>query len=603
MDGSDKKSVADNFVKKIKTLLNEKKCNEAFEYLLEISDGEILDQRSWELVPTVVEFLNEDNYLNNLNVFNICEKILETVAVKCNPNETVLLFLEQVEDFENDFRFHALLNPLAKSLTKADLDKVIEWVVSTIRSYSENLPLPSNKKPSEIIVDEHGRSDKLSTKLKYQDPASKRLTTTYQSISSFLEYVINKCINLNSNHNTKISMYLLNLHLTLFGKPFSNLNISGNNELRIYESSIIQMSLLTGNLMKFLKIIEERSFKRITKSIEERRIDIDNIPSLEIQLFDVEISDLAYANFYFILTTSETLSHLIPQVYHPHYLMNTLFYLANYLIKQPEYNLLSKGLRLIAKILERLDIESVSQKYVESAVHRNLFSSLTQVMVYCDSMPERKMALDIFCNYIERFTIRARYSLIIHLYETSNHSGLLALIISILKESIIKSLDSRSPCEYFIGDKLAVILHRICKLPNGSTSDLVEISDELIAALNLLRFLILRDKSNITGIWTIIKTIKDNFLEPLREGIELSRAHWKVKINELEEKKINQHRKNEIVDDISVTVGGENLPKMPIEETIKFCYSALNALDIMECILTRTNECIETHHFYKLPNC
>lgn len=584
MDENDENSVVNDSVRQIRKFLNKKKCQEAIGHLLEISKSEVLDQFSWELVPTVVELLNEDNYLNNRDVFNTCEKILEIVADNCNANETVLLFLEQVEDFENDIRFRVLLKPLAKSLDKANLDKVIEWVVSTIIAYCENLPSPDNVKLEETNDDGY-KDDK--------DPVSERLISTYESILTFSEHVINRVISLQSNQ-IKLSMQLLNLYLSLFGKSFSNLNINKGEIYSMFESSIIQMSRLTGDLLKFFKFIEERNNKQITKTIEERKIDLDNIQSLENQLFQVEINDLAYANFYFILMTSEKLNYLIPKVYHPHYLMNILFYLGNCLLKQPEYILVSKGLKLIDNTLKRIETESISYKSAELKIHHDLLSSLSQIMIFCDSVPERKMALNIFRQYIKLFSMKGRYLLIIHLYETSKNSGLRALIISILKELIITSLDTKLPCEYFIGDKLAAILQRICKLPNDSKSDLVEISDEIITTLNLLRFLILRDKNNITNIWTVLKSIEINYLEPLRKGIELSCAHWKMKIRDLEnEKKMLGNHKDEILTDINVMVGGENLPKMPVEETIKFCCCALNTLDMIECILTRINECIK----------
>ncbi|XP_074096624.1 glomulin-like [Cotesia typhae] len=562
MNENDENSVVNNSVRQIRKFLNKKKCQEAIGHVLEISKSEVLDQFSWELVPTVVELLNEDNYLNNRDVFNTCEKILEIVADNCNANETVLLFLEQVEDLENDIRFRALLKPLAKSLNKANLDKVIEWVVSTIIAYCENLPSLDNVKLEETNENEY-KDDK--------DPVSERLTSTYQSILTFSEHVINRVISLKSNQ-IKLSMQLLNLYLSLFGKSFSSLNINKGETYCMFESSIIQMSRLTGNLLKFFKFIQERNNKQITKNIEERKLDLDNIQSLENQLFQIEVNDLAYANFYFILMTSEKLNYLIPKVYHPHYLMNILFYLGNCLLKQPEYILVSKGLKLIDNTLKRIDTESISYKSAELTIHHDLLASLSQIMIFCDSVPERKMALNIFRQYIKLFSMKGRYLLIIHLYKTSKNSGLRALIISILKELIITSLDTKLPCEYFIGDKLAAILQRICKLPNDSKSDLVEISDEIITTLNLLRFLILRDKNNITNIWTVLKNIEMNYLKPLRKGIELSCAHWKMKIRDLEnEKKMLGNQKEEILTDINVMVGGENLPKMPVEETIKFC--------------------------------
>lgn len=576
------------FIEQIKQHLINNDCHEAFKVVCDHGTDEILDKTSWELVPIIVEYLTEENFVNNTELFASCEKILNIIADKCNPAETVLLFLEQIENLENDVRFKSLLKSLTLCLNKCDLSRVIEWVISTIRAYTEALPLPENENPQL----------KEKTSIENTDPVIDRLISFYQIIINFLESLVhNEVINSNGK-KSKVKLYLIQLHLLLFGKPFSHLNIENETDkLNIFHLSIVQMGKIKGNLLEFFEIIDNRCNKR-TKKYEINNGNVENLNSLEIQLFHSEIPDLAYANYFYFLMSSKLLQHHIPHVYNSHYIMHSCFYLGNYLLTQSEYILVLKGLHLINNILARIENESIKHEVLELSVYRNLLSSLSQVMVYCDSMNERKMALNIFQNYIKRFNMRARHLVIIYLYETSNHSGFLALIINILKEAIVKSLNETPRCECFMGKKLESMLKRIYKLPNGSASDLVEISDEIIAALNLLRFIVIRDTTNIMGVWSFIDTIQDNYLKVLREGIDLARAHWKVKIKDLEnqKKKCSGNITEDIMnDDVIVTVGGENLPRMPVQEKIKFCHQALNALDIIESISIRVNECIENN--------
>lgn len=552
---------------------------------LAMEDGK-LEEKTQEVFPIIIKYLTTENFNNDENLYKSCEEILDFICGECNPEEIIIPLLEQIETAETDIKFNALTRSLAKSLIKSgnNLGYWIASVVSTIIAYVEELSLPENKKPHN---DTNNREQ--------IDPAIKNLNTIYGSIVNFLQILIDHIAG--DKEQTRPRIYLLHLHLVLFGEPFSHLDIDTMSvEPTYYQLSILQTSQLTGDLMQFFKFIDDRSKKRTRKLKYHQPENSLNYFRLSLDLFDSQISDLMYANYYFVLMTSTTLQNKIPQVYHPHYIMNSCLYLGSYLLQRREYILVSKGLRLITAALQRVEYESINYEFLELPIHMELFSNISQVMIHCDSSQHRKMALNVFKNYINCFSMRARYLVIRQLYETSNHSGLMALIINILKESIIQSLNETPHCEYFVGKNLSIMLTRICSLSHGSTTDLVEISDEIIAALNLLRFLVIRDKTDVTGIWTIIDSIQTNYLKPLREGIDMSRAHWRLKIKDLEEQKNKNIRnsQNDVMDDeVTVTVGGQDLPKMPVTEKIKFCYQALNALDIMESILIRVNECIE----------
>lgn len=261
-----------------------------------------------------------------------------------------------------------------------------------------------------------------------------------------------------------------------------------------------------------------------------------------------------------------------------------------------------KGLNFLDHLLMRLTRRSLTLQLLELNIFFELFNVLVNVMIYSNSNKERKKALNLFQNYIEMFDIQARYSIILYLYQTNEHSGLLSLTTGIFKTSIIECLQAKPPMPYFLGSNLGTLIKLACKLHHGSASDLVELCDEIITSLNLLRFLFIRDKQNQTGIWNLVNKLHNEYLLPLREGIDLSRAHWKVKIKDLEEQK-KMHKITENIEleksyaEITLTVGGEKLPAMPVPEKITFCYQALNGLDVMESILIRVNECIANNPF------
>ncbi|XP_063988428.1 glomulin-like [Diachasmimorpha longicaudata] len=570
----------EDFIASVKHLLTTYEPQNLSEYFSIYQTNDILNQTSWSLVPVICAYLTEENLRTRKDFFRTCQRLLLIFADKCNPAETVLIFLEQVENLSDDVRFVSLLKPIELSLRKGDLSKSIDWVVSTIRAYAEDLPQVENINPEMISPDAP------------EDPIIERLTTIHREILNFLSSVVDISLNKKQSkrENVKIIMNLLNIHLNLFSKPFCHLNVKAEDTSSVFYLMISQMLILEKNPLKFLKIIEDRSHKRVKNfTSEAKKNDLYN---LELQLFDLEVSDLTYANFFLTLISSESLFRQLPQVYHPHYIMHCCFYLATCLLKQPEYILISKGLRLVESALMRVAEESIQPDGLQLTRYNDLFTSISQVMIYCDSSVERQFALHVFQECIKRFSIRARYMVIRQLYETTKHSGLLALIINILKSSIIISLD-REDVNFI--EKMEWIFERIFSLPHGCVSDFVELSEEIIAALNLLRFLVIRDKSNITGIWKFMRDIQNGYLKEVRDGVELAKAHWKMKVKDLEvlvKRKGLEYERTVVK--VSIIVGGQELPDMPLRQKMEFCYQAINALDVIESIVIRVNECVRS---------
>ncbi|XP_043477746.1 glomulin [Leptopilina heterotoma] len=526
-----------------------------------------LKESSWNIVKIVTPYLKIENAKENAQLFKTCETILNVVAEKCKPSETVLEILEEIENEENDVKLFALLKPLKRALQRLeDKSKSFDWCTNTIKYYIDGLPPYENKIAFEEI-----------------DSEGCRIIDLYKEILLFLKPFIEES-SIREGNISPIRNHLLSLLLSLLGKPLCQLPESLRSVKDISEMIVINICKLTGDCFRFLSIVVERD-KRSNES--ENKSD----------LFEStwQVSNLSYANFYYYLLTKESLIENIPQVYDLEYILHNCFYLAYVFLEKTEPIFVSKGLSLIESIIDRPEKYSLSQQTLEFSVHSKLFSCLTQVIIYCESDKERKRALKIFKSYIDLFTIQARYQVLLQLYKVTKHSGLLSLISVIVKDSVIMCLERNPPLNYFLGSNLHSLLSIVCNLQHGSATDLIEIAEEIIAALNLLRFLSIRDSENVTGFWNYVENLEKYYLKDLRTGIDLSRAHWKLKLNDLnEEKNLSKSKKAEI-DNVTVTVGGENLSMLPISEKIKFTHQALNALDMIEIVLIRVNECLENH--------
>jgi hypothetical protein len=97
-------------------------------------------------------------------------------------------------------------------------------------------------------------------------------------------------------------------------------------------------------------------------------------------------------------------------------------------------------------------------------------------------------------------------------------------------------------------------------------------------------------------MWDYVEFLEKSLLQPLREGITLSRAHYKLKLQDLEEEKkvISNDKVHSNKSDVMITIGGQQLPNLPHENKVAVITSALNGFDLMESLLIRVIECIDS---------
>ncbi|XP_029055703.1 glomulin [Osmia bicornis bicornis] len=570
-----KENATKKFINDLTDYLKENKLKEVLNLFEDNSYDNIIQESSWYIVPIVSSHLTNENTKYNAELIECCTKILNIIVEKCNPSETVLELLEQVEGPEIHVKFCIVLKVLNKCLNKMnDKMKAIEWCSSTIRSYVDSLPIPDKDSPSSTIT-------------------INKIQNIYIAIISFLEPLVEEARLENSEKCATLKDYLASILIFLMGKPLSHLPEKCLKQ-PMPEKIVTLVSQITGDLLWFLNIVNLRCKRTNSK---KKRIE-EECHNLKVTLFELDenISDLAYANFYFYVITRIHLWERVPQVYDFQYIFQACIYLIIKLLEDQET--VAKGLSLMDQLLKRLIRRSLTSELLELNIYLQLFDTITKLMIcYFNNNKERKRALIIFQEYVEMFDMQARYLIVFRLYQTSKYSGLLSLTTGIVKDSVIECLQSVPLIPYFLGNNLESLIKLACKLPHGSASDLVELSDEIITSLNLLRFLFIRDQQNQTGIWNLVDKLEKDYLKPLREGIYLCRAHWKVKVKDVEEQKkaIKANAKTELErNDIEapLPVGGEKLSPIPILNKLSLCYQAVNGLDVMESILIRVNECI-----------
>lgn len=539
-----------------------------------------------DVVGATINYLTESGTRPKSSTFFYCKNILILIAEKCYSMDVLLEFLEHIEYQDNDIKFLVLLDPLSECIREMkfhdlpERDKATEWCVNTIKSYVEDL--------SELVDDVN------------QDIINERILDVYQNIMRFVNKLLYAQTTSDIEEQSLYQHYLLSLIISLYGEPFCSLNtenVQENTYILLLDNMMGNAFNFADDTLQYLDIVSNRCKKIIDKETQHGNdYTKDQMCSMIFELSN-SVSNLAYANFYFHIITKEGYWKKVPQVYNFHYIFEMCIYFVKILLCKKQEVSIKKGLTFMEELLKHISLQSIDFDVLSLNIYIDLFMSIINIMVYCDYSEPRKMAVQVFKQYIKVFNMKATYSIISYLYENNKHSGVISLITNILKYCVVECLNSTPRNPYFLGKKLELMLKKIYNLPNGSSTDLVEISDQVITTLNLLRYLFLRDKCNETGVWDMKDAIESDYLKPLREGVDLCRAHWKVKLMDLEQQKSysmvrsNEEMKNADTE-VTLTIGGEQLPMMPITDKIGFCHQAINGLDIMESIIIRVNECI-----------
>nr|XP_004026178.2 glomulin isoform X4 [Gorilla gorilla gorilla] len=522
--------------------------------LLEIIQNEknkvIIKNMGWNLVGPVVRcLLCKDKEDSKRKVYFL---IFDLLVKLCNPKELLLGLLELIEEPSGKQISQSillLLQPLQTVIQKLHNKAYsIGLALSTLWNQLSLLPVPYSKE--QIQMDDYGLCQCCKALIEFTKP--------------FVEEVIDN--KENSLENEKLKDELLkfcfkSLKCPLLTAQFLEQSEEGGNDpFRYFASEIIGFLSAIGH--PFPKMIfnhgrKKRTWNYLEFEEEEHKQLADSMASLAYLVFvqGIHIDQL-------------------PMVLSPLYLLQFNMGHIEVFLQRTEESVISKGLELLENSLLRIEDNSLLYQYLE------IKSFLT--------VPQRKKSLAMLQLYINKLDSQGKYTLFRCLLNTSNHSGVEAFIIQNIKNQIDMSLKRTRNNKWFTGPQLISLLDLVLFLPEGAETDLLQNSDRIMASLNLLRYLVIKDNENDnqTGLWTELGNIENNFLKPLHIGLNMSKAHYEAEIK-------NSQEAQKSKDLCSITVGGEEIPNMPPEMQLKVLHSALFTFDLIESVLARVEELIE----------
>uniref|UniRef100_A0A8B9MGJ0 Glomulin, FKBP associated protein n=1 Tax=Accipiter nisus TaxID=211598 RepID=A0A8B9MGJ0_9AVES len=510
--------------------------------LLEVIQNEknkvIIKNMGWNLISPLVRcifmYKQEDDKREH------CLKILDQLAQLCNPKELFLGLLEQIEQASGEQACQTvmlLLQPLQTVLLKLQNKKAYSLGLSLAMIMNQLTPLPVPYTKQQI------QEDKLG------------LCQCCNAVVDFTKPFVNEVIK-----NMEKSSEYNDMEL--------------KEELLKFCMKCLKYPLLTAQLEQ-LEGIEEHPFRHFATEIIVSAVKINcNVckSSGNQEFADIERKNSAdsLACLSYLMFVQHFGIDCFPMVFSPSYLLQCNMTHIEVLLKS---------------CLLRMEDNSLLHQYLELRDFINVPQDLVKVMTLCPIEHLRKKSLHILQLFIDKFDTEGKYTLFRCLLKTSNHAGVEGYIIKNIKDQIHLSLTRACDNIWFTGHHLISLLDLVLLLPEGAETDLLQNSDRIMASLNLLRYLVIKDceSDNQTGVWTTLAKIEQNFLKPLHVGLNMSKAHYEA---EIKNKKENRRV-------CSVTVSGEKMPAMTTEMQLQVLHSALFTFDLIESVLARVEELIE----------
>ncbi|XP_074644211.1 glomulin-like [Tubulanus polymorphus] len=546
-----------------------------------------LESIGWDLVPVLCSCLTERNNRKRPKLVDFCEQALVHLARTGNAKELLLGLLEQADSFKDDVKFKTLLHAIQTVLLRLPTKRQysLEMTLETLYAHILCLELPSKDVSANLETNEK--------KILDSDPKILRIGDVISALLTFLKPFVNEAkpgipkpgI---PDQRKLVVRYLLKL----LNHPlvFLDLTVDENGT----KSLVRVMSEL---LIKYVTSMCADLHRAITW-MSELVTAADDAGGYRNEENDLE---LGVACFVYLIHGERMHASLnYPSVLRAEFVFLDSLPYAVALLQRSEPFVVAKGVRIVDQLIAEIAPGSVSYDWLDNDDFTQCVRLLAQCVIRCSARDVRQTALRLFPKQLSKFDSRGKNSFIYYLLNISHHAGFTGFVIQLLKQEIDSSLRRDDSDDSFSADKLPRFYSNIFTLADGATTDLLEHSDAIMAALNLLRYLVLRDDPNVnaTAIWNYVANLTSSYMEPLLTGIEMSRAHYELELRGLKGEAsslLTDSSGNKDSDLTSVTVGGLPLPRLPKDQQMNIVTTALHTFDMMQSVVVRVQEIIDSH--------
>ncbi|XP_043941604.1 glomulin isoform X2 [Protopterus annectens] len=444
------------------------------EIILDEKNKDIVRCMGWNLVSPLVRCVLQNKADGS---YDHCVTMLDEIIELCNPKELLIGLLEPIEEAVGEKISQTivlLLQPLQTVLLKLGKKKAysVGLSLSTILSQISKLPVPYTKEQEQD--DKYGLCKCCTAMLNFMKPFVKEIGEA------------RGCVTENKT-NEELRKELLNFCMKSLEYPLlrAQLDVAHDETekqpLRQFASDILVIILHLGECLSKL-LISHGCHQWARKENSEK-----------IQKEDAVFSADSLACLAYFVFVQQTGADHFPSVFSSSFILHFNMEYIAVLLKRTEESVVSKGLDLFESCLLKMEDNHLLHQYLEIKDFLNVPQDLVKVMTLCPSEHLRKRSLKILQIYIDKFDIEGKYKLFRCLLKTCSHAGLQGYIIQNIKNQIDLALKPQHENLWFSEQRLIPLVLLVLSLPEGAETDLLQNSDRIMASLNLLRYLLIRD--------------------------------------------------------------------------------------------------------------
>ncbi|XP_076838140.1 glomulin, FKBP associated protein a isoform X2 [Brachyhypopomus gauderio] len=568
-DGNFSSADFDLFQTAGRTCIKQGDSAQVLSIVIDEKNKNIIRCMGWNLLEPLVKVLlkKEDKNLPH------CHAILTHLLEVCSPKELLVGLLEQIEEPHSDFIAETiilLLKPLQSVLLKLGRKKAssVGMALSTLLSQVAKLPVPLSKEQEEDDV--FGLCRCCLELLGFVRPFVDEIKANARGDRGL-------------PRENELRVEILKFCMKSLCEPLLEVQLKDADTL---EKSPLR-DFATGILV-ILNGIGESLPDLLGRSILRKR-EVPGFLEEEVRYPKESLASMAH-----LLFVQHIAMDIFPAVLSPVFVMQCNMEYIEVLLSRTEESRLQKGLELYEKTLVRIENNSLPVDLLDLKTFFTVPEHVIKVMTLSPVQNLRTKGLSVFQLSIDKLNMEAKYKFFRCMLKTSGHAGVEGYIIKNIKNQIDFTMKPGNGNEWFLGKHLLPLLRQVLSLPQGPETDLLRYLDRIMESLNLLRYLLIRDKEweNETGIWTELYKIEDNYLKPLRTGLNMSRAHYEAELKRTKEHKDNPTESKSPV--CTISVDNEKIPNMTPEMQTQVLRSALFTFDLIESVLARIEEVAET---------
>ena len=539
------------FYDKIRTLLDNNQIDECSDLFYSFESIQLVEDCSWELTSLFCEQITKQP---DKKAVQFIEQASFYVAGQFgSPKELFLIYLENAESFFNLDSNYFLLVDLVQTLLLRLSAKLVY--------YSLELAINQLRKN---IVKNIQQTNIISLTKKFVN-----------FLAVFTEMT-------RSDQNMK--QLLVSSLINLFNEPLLAIDLEEENTNK---------QDLVKKILEILQKLNVNFFNLI--------IDLHKQVGAKTDSQALAISHLSLGSFVYVAYSKkyDLNKYELPSVYAGFYELRCLSpILEDYLNQTQNQLALEKVLLTFTKVLNRIPSKSLQRDTFEFLPIVETLQTLFKITVFSQFECVRKQTVNVLRSYFERFDRTGRHWFLHYfLHDNCTNESLnnyvSSFLIYLFKEEVNECLSTNETFyTYHIKEdskrvnlNFKRIFNLITKLKTSPQSNVIQEGSKISAILNLIRFLLIKDKLNETGMNDLL--IVSDYLSELGKQVEATKSSYGYQKHNL----FNTKEKNETDGgEMEVSTQNGTLAEPTLDEKISSVQNALQSIELIESLQTR---CIE----------